>query len=160
MLHFGAKMPFSFEKFINSCEGIISEDDVEIIKSLKSITLFTSLQPTLEKWSNFETSLRNELVKIRAARKHLDPSKYLRKDGLEDVSVSRLAMNAYKSPSALESEKTLDLERWNKLEELSLGHFFDIDFLIVYTIKLLILEKWDRITTADKPKLIEEALEV
>lgn len=67
-------------------------------------------------------------------------------------------MNAHRNPSILEAERMLDGERWCMLDELSLGHYFDIDFLIVYALKILILERWERIRTADSTGKLQEIL--
>jgi len=142
MLHFGMKTPFSFEAFIEMCGDSIVDPN----------------QPTLKKWYAFDGALRNALVKIRSARKHVDATRYLRRDADDDPSISHLAMNAYKNPSILESEKMLDEERWHFLSELEVLHFFDIDFLVIYAQKLLILEKWEKINTIDKARALEEVL--
>lgn len=162
MLRFGAKPPFSFEKFLNITSESVSENDIKAIKTCAGIdeSIYDKTQSTLGKWRAFETTLRNALVKIRASRKHIDPDKYLRHDKHEDPYINNIAMNAYKNPSILESEKILDEERWHALEELSLGHYFDLDFLIVYANKLLILEKWERVRTSDKSNLVEEVLHI
>ena len=158
MLHFGSGIPFTFNAFLDKCDGIISESDIEIIKSLQSIdrTDYDTTHPTLRKWRAFDRTLRNELAVIRASRKHVDPARYLRKDGSGEQSVKTIAMNAYKNPSILESEKLLDEARWQALNELTIGHYFDIDFLLAYAQKLLILEKWERINTANKTQALEE----
>jgi len=162
MLHFGSKAPFSFEKFINICEGLISDKDIEILKASPQVDKYTdkvTQLPTLEKWRKFDTALRNELVKIRSSRKRIDPTKYLRgESGYTESFISHSAMNAYRNPSVLEAEKTLDQERWRQLDELSAGHYFDIDFLIIYGLKLLILEKWGIIRSADNSRALEDVL--
>ena len=160
MLHFGMKMPFSFEEFLGMCTNVVSENDIEIIKACKEISgsSVEESQETLQKWHTFDTALRNALVRIRAARKHKDPDKYLRQNGYQDSHITNLAMNAYKHPSILESEKILDKERWQALEDLASCHQFDIDALIVYTHKLLILEKHNRINTADKTRELEKVI--
>ena len=76
-----------------------------------------------------------------------------------EPSIAHIAVTAHRNPSIIESEETLDRERWNFLDGLAAGHYFDIDSLIVYANKLLILERWERINTADKAKAIEELLE-
>lgn len=160
MLNFGAKPPFSFEQFRKICQRVIPESDIAILKQV-SITgeySYQSSQPTLRGWRAFDTVLRNELAKIRAARKRVDPLKYLRADVYADPSVTRIALNAYRNPSTLEAERMLDQERWHVLEEEACGHYFDIDFLIVYAHKILILERWEKIDTADKTQRLEEVL--
>jgi hypothetical protein len=160
MLHFGAKPSISLERFIQSCKELLSKEDARIISSCakENILDFKTEQPAIHKWRNFETALRNELVKIRASRKKIDPAKYLRQDGFTEPYISHMALNTYRNPSVLESERTLDLERWRFLDELALGHYFDLDFLIVYTFKLLILERWEKIRAADKKQPLEELL--
>lgn len=106
-------------------------------------------------WYRFETGLRNELSKIRAVRRHEDPERYLRKGVEAEADIARVAMNAYRNPSILGAEKMLDEARWRKLDELAVGHYFDIDFLVVYAYKLLILQRWEKVRIADKPRVLE-----
>jgi hypothetical protein len=163
MLQFGMKPPFSFEKFLRMCEEHIPERDFGIIKTASlsgeySCNKDRVYPAALKEWHCFDTALRNELVRIRSARRHLDPDKYLRRDAGVDAAIARIAMNVYRTPSILEAERVLDKERWHKLEELALGHYFDIDFLIVYAHKLLILDRWGNVHTADKQNLLAKTL--
>lgn len=160
MLHFGTKPPFSFGKFLEICRGLISASDIDTLKISTIIEggVDEKINPTLKKWHAFDTSLRNELVKIRALRKRLEPLKYIREGGYTDPSVAHIALHAYRSPSILEAEKILDQERWRFLEELAIGHYFDIEFLMVYANKLLILQRWEEINTLDKTRALEELL--
>lgn len=108
---------------------------------------------TLKKWVNFEVALRNELVRARAARRKIDPLKFIRLPDHPEAHISHVALAAYRSTSILEAEKILDQERWNFLEYLSFGHYFDFDYLLIYALKLKILERWDKIQKADKQLL-------
>lgn len=160
-LVFGAEPPFSFGDFLKICQPLISESDFNILKtsSREGEYIYEGIPPTLQKWREFDTTLRNELVKIRASRKKIDPAKYLRRDGYAESSISHAALNAYRNPSLLEAEKALDLARWRALEELCVGHYFDIDFLLIYAHKLLILQRWQRINSADKVQQLERLLQ-
>lgn len=150
-LQFGARPPFTMGKFFSNCEELIPDGDMAELKS--------SLKDEGEgAYHDFETALRNELVKIRAQRKHLDASRFLRRDGYADQWIFHIATGAYRNPSVIEREKMLDLERWRFLDELSIGHYFDLEFLKIYARKLSILEKWESVRTADSKKLLEEAL--
>ena len=153
MLHFGAKPPFGMDKFFSMCEELISGKDLGRLKN--------SLDNELEgEWGEFETALRNELVKIRAARKHMDASRFLRRDGYADQWISHMAITAHRNPSIIEAERMLDQDRWSFLDQLSIGHYFDIELLIIYARKLSILERWERVRIADAGKLLEETLAV
>lgn len=158
MLHFGAKPPFAFERFLEICKDKIQEADIDLLRLAQESYTYDGSQPTLKKWRAFEIALRNELVKIRASRKHIDSLQYLRGDEYIEPYIAHIAMNAHRTLSILEAEKLLDQERWHALDELAVGHYFDLDSLIVYALKLLILERWQRINSADKPRLLREAL--
>ena len=160
-LRFDMKPPFSSDEFLEIASSSISANDIEIIKTSldPAAAAQNTSQAMLTKWRAFDSALRNELVKIRTARKHQDPDKYLREDRYSDPRITNLAMNAYKNPFILESEKILDKEKWAALDELAVGHYFDLDSLIVYAQKLLILEKWERIRTGDARALAEKTLQ-
>lgn len=153
MLHFGMKPPFSFERFLKNCQGFITDEDFLLLNNLpltideysKSVS-----HPTIEKWLAFDTALRNELVKIRAHSKKIDAAKYLRGENPIDMAISHVAMSSHRSTSILDAEKLLDEARWQALDELGFGHYFDTAFLILYAYKLKMLERWQKIYTQDK----------
>jgi hypothetical protein len=162
MLNFGMKPPYSFQGFLDYCAQLIPEDDFKVLSTLPRTEEFVKeclCRPVIKKWLCFDTALRNELVKIRASRKHIDAAKYLRRDHCLEVDVMHLALAAHRNPSILEAEKFLDRERWSVLDELATGHYFDLDYLIVYAYKLLILERWERMRLADKEALLENVLQ-
>lgn len=161
MLHFGAKPPFSFEKFLGDCQEFISEQDFALLKNLPlTIDEYDKRlkNVAIEKWLAFDTALRNELVKIRAEMKKIEPEKFLRPGAIFNLAISHTAMAAHRNPAILEAEEIMDQARWEVLDELSFGHYFDIDFLIIYAYKLKILERWEKIDLADKERLLEEVL--
>ena len=157
-LHYGGKLPFSFETFLNKCDELIPQKDLGALKSLRSEVPSPQKIQTMQKFLEFETLLRNELVRLRAVRKKVAPEKYLRPDGYAGISIYHVAQAAQRSPSPLEAEKILDQARWDFLDELSFGHYFDPDSLIIYALKLLILERWEKINSADKPTLLENLI--
>jgi hypothetical protein len=159
-LHFGTKPPLSFESFLDICKGLVSDRDLEIIRDAGSTGMsgYDRDNPTLEKWHRYDTMLRNELVKVRAARKKTDPKEYLRDNGTEGTGFTHAALNAQRNPSLVDGERALDLERWRVLDGLACNHYFDLDSLLIYAHKLLILERWERIREADTSELLEEAL--
>lgn len=160
MLHFGMKPPFSFERLMEYCRGFVPDEELEMLRgcSISGDYDLDTEQPTLKKWMEFDAALRNELLRIRAARKHVDPLKYLRNDGYVEPYITHIAMNACRNPSILEAEQMLDYQRWRFLDELSIGYYFDLGFLIVYAHKLLILLRWGNIRAKDRIKALDEVL--
>ncbi|MBI4982756.1 MAG: DUF2764 family protein [Candidatus Omnitrophica bacterium] len=158
MLQFDAKPPFSFEIFLLKAADFISIEELEILRRLSDENIDSLKHPLIESWQSFNVSLRNELVKLRAVRKKVDPHKYLRPGGEVSSALAHTASNAQRNPSVLEAEKILDREKWNFLDELSFGHYFDFEFLIIYGYKLLILERWEKLMQQDSHKIIEDLL--
>lgn len=160
-LNFGHKAPLSYRSLLALCENLLDEKEISVLSGLSAwdrVTPLSVADRLLESFRSFEVSLRNELARLRAQRRHKDASVYLRPETAWDPWAIHVATNALRHP-ALDAERMLDEERWKKLDELSLGHFFDLDALISYALKLLILERWDMIASADKEGLLEEALQ-
>ena len=51
-------------------------------------------------------------------------------------------------PDLLEAEKLLDRTSWQFLDELEQGHYYDLEFLMVYGLKLKILERHQEYATS------------
>jgi hypothetical protein len=160
MLQLNAKAPFSFTQFIEMCRDQIPQQDLEQVLLCSTETYLEQVlsQQTFVQWQAFEIGLRNELVKIRASRKKIDAQKYLRKWAGDETGLSAIAMTSHRMVSLVEAENYLDARRWSKLEELSFGHYFDCDALIVYALKLRILLRWERVAGADKQETLERIL--
>jgi len=161
MLQFGNSPALTLNDFLSRCVELIPQNDVVLIKealSTDAYTLNVSIPAALLKWKEFDLALRNELVKARALRKKVDPARFLRYDTHFDMNITHIAQAALRHASILEAERYLDLERWKALDEISRGHYFDLDFLLVYGLKLAILERWVKIETADKSELAQKAI--
>ncbi len=155
MLHFGGRPPFSFEKFLSTCENFIPGSGLAQIRDLAGSDLSGRANQMVERFLNFDTVLKNELVKLRVLRKKAPAEKYLRPNAVADSAVYHLALAAQRNPSLRDAEFTLDEARWNFLEGLAFGHYFDLEFLIIYALKLLILERWEKIHQADGKALLQ-----
>ncbi len=94
-------------------------------------------------YSGWETALRNELARQRAQRLGLDPEPFLRPAPFR-AGLPLVVKEALASGSPLASETALDRRRWSCLEELETGTQFGLDRLIVYRLKLLLLERRSR----------------
>ncbi len=146
MLFFDQAPPFSFDELLYMCRGNIADDDISLLEGL-------SLEPknadqeeaqpeesceALERWYTWERALRNELVNLRAANLAWEAERH-RRAGEFETGVLSAAKNAAAQDSPLAAEELLDKARWNFLEELETGKFFELTNLIVYSLKLKIL---------------------
>lgn len=161
-LQFGTKPPFSYEQFLDMCHHRIPEPDFALLSSLPQAPEYPAYekgQKTIRKWVDFDTAMRNELVKIRAQKIHRDPATSLRGSVFGDPTLATSTAAAMGNPSLLEAELELDEERWNALERLATGHYFDVDLLITYAYKLLILIRWENVRNADAARMLHRVLE-
>jgi hypothetical protein len=161
MLHFGMKPPFSFERFIELCSDFTPEKDFQVLSFLPKPEEYmeTGEKPAIiRKWIEFDAGLRNELVRIRAVKKNTDPAPYLRPESLCAFTGSLPVITGDRTASLPDVEKVLDEIRWKGLEELATNHYFDLDFLITYAYKLLILLRWEKIRTAEGQVLLKQAM--
>jgi hypothetical protein len=132
--------PISSEEMMDVCRRFTSCRDYH---GLLATSLDPEAGPAPGIWKSFrvwEISLRNDLAILRAAAQNLSSDKFLRKSpGV--LGTSSIAAEAMSGKSPLEAELYLDGCRWAKIEELCTGHYFDIEYLRAYRMKLQILER-------------------
>ncbi len=130
------------DEFLTICEENLKGKDLEIVKS----SLIDDLQREktgtgiLDSWYGWEKNLRNKLVLLRAKKLKLDPEEFL-VDTPELLSGEHVTREAFEHESPLAAEDILNWERWSFLNELELGHYFDLEKLIIYYLKLQILTR-------------------
>ena len=162
LLHFGSRAPFSAQEFLQRAQELIPSTDVAILR--RSLVMGgdaledTVAHPTLRKIAYANRTLRNEIAKLRASRRHTDAARYIRGEAYTQPACAVAALNAHRNPSILEGELMLDAERWRLLDEIASGHYFDLDFLLTYISKLCILQRWEGIHAAHGDELLQEAV--
>ena len=142
LLRYDEPPPFSLGHFLGLCREWLGTTSNSMVAAaeLKELKAAAGASSVLDSWRVWETNLRNELAKIRAQRKGVDPFSYLAECqwvmGLAD-----LAQEAMGAGSPLEAENVLDRARWRYLEELEVGHHFDTEKLVLYSLKLQLLQR-------------------
>ena len=160
MLDFSMSPPIAYEDFLQRCREQLLEHDMKIIER-------TTIKPSeqtedecaiLKEWKKFDVGLRNELVRMRVTKKNKDASSYIRGEDWHDPFAAHFAHLVYNQGSPQESEKIFDRIRWEKIEDLKLGHFFDVDYLIAYALQLQILQRWVNVNQEKGMQILEELL--
>jgi len=146
MLAYDTERFMSEEEFLDSCESTVSPQDYRLLKNTSLIPADTEefSHPVLEKWNSWERSLRNDLVKIRAGRKGVDGDKYVASGAIE-TGLQNIARDACTAATPLEAEIILDKARWEYLENLEAGHYFDLGKLIIYYLQVQLLQRRSRL---------------
>ena len=130
--------PISSDELLEICRRFVADGDY---RSLQASTLNpedASASGICSEYRDWERSLRNELVLLRSAEQNLNPEDYIRE--AETVSgTSVIASESMGKDSPLEAELYLDGCRWSKIDELAAGHYFDIELITIYGMKLKII---------------------
>jgi hypothetical protein len=132
----------SREDFLVTCRQHISHRHYRLLESASTTSLqaTTASCKTLDLWRQWEIALRNELVRLRAKNRGREAEPYLIESpgGLAPQAVAR---EAFAQDSPLQAEDTLNRGRWSYLEELEVGHYFDIEKILVYALRLRLLAR-------------------
>lgn len=142
LLAYDMEKPFSRDAFLTLCREqlsrgdrrLLAEADLDWRPGRKAATA------VLAGWWRFDRSLRNELTKLRAARKGEEAEKFLQGE-TELFAAQETARNVFSQESPLQAEELINRAGWSYLDELELGHFFDLEKLIIYYLRLQILER-------------------
>lgn len=160
MLFFNESPPISGDDFITFCKEQLSGKDFALLRRSRldlgvsagaseggddeidtaAEEALSERNAVLDRWRTWETSFRNEIVRLRAAELNKDPNEYLR-ESEEVTGMAEAVKNALAGENPLETEKKIYEARWNYLEELGTNIFFTLESLIVYYLKLQLLEK-------------------
>ncbi len=146
MLFYDGDLPMTPEAFLKTCESNLTEDDCSTVRraSLDPLRPAQHTCPSLDRWDRWETGLRNELVRLRASKRGIDPESMLRKGGADTPELAQIARDAHGQASPLEAEDALNRARWSFLDGLETGHYFDIEKLVIYYLKFQILQRKSR----------------
>ena len=144
-LAFAEKAAYSFEQFCGDCQRLLSGRDFKTIQDFlqseePSIKAFTN--SFLQTINQFDIDFRNEAAWFQAEAMNKDPLGYLRGPRNSNPKVIDALAEASESLDPLEAEKILDRARWQYFDELLQGHYFDFECLVVYGLKLKILERY------------------
>lgn len=131
-LQFAGEAPISFHVFLNECGKWLTPGDMEVIlaANIKCVPGKCDHTELLAGWKSFEGEVREHLAQAREDRKNKE--EFRGEDRIKEIMDQE---------TPLEMEKALERIRWDYLEELAHEHYFDLDWLIIYSLQLQILER-------------------
>jgi len=158
MLEFGNMKPFSCGDFLIRCREHLNTIDMATLErvSIAPQEDPDDPSPTLREWKTFEVTLRNDLARARAAKKGKDPAPYIRKEESPDPFMAGFAHWLTEQEDPLEVERSFDKFRWERIEEIKKGHYFDIVHLITYALQLQIIERWEMLNSKGGMEVLQE----
>lgn len=132
--------PMSTEDFLGECDRLLSTSDSAAIRGARLYAPRAVESPIdlLRRFQDAELGLRNELVKLRAKNLGIEPERYVREESLNPL-LTAAAREIFDQETPLKAENAMNGVLWTILDDLTVGHHFDIDFLTAYCLKLQIL---------------------
>lgn len=146
-LYFESESYPSSEQFLTLCEENLSKGDLHAVRMLDDAEGNIGGPSLLKKWSAWNRSFKADLAILRGQQlgKNVEDYQQIeRVSGTED-----LAREAFQAANPLAAEEVVERGRWQVLEELEVGHYFDLQKLLIYKLKISIL---DRMSSFDKDK--------
>lgn len=141
-LSLSEELPIRKDDFLANCEKYLKKTDFNILESVSLFDVEKDEAPldTVKRFFGWERGIRNALVRLRAEGLGLEPDEFVRGE-IVDHSQTLLAEKVFNADSPLVAEGILNKARWRYLDELEFGHYFDIERLVIFFIKLQIVER-------------------
>ncbi len=158
MLQFEGELPMSTKEFLGDCERLLSSRDFLCIKKVFYEEEVDEIagHKLLKAWMEFENTFRNEIAAFRAEANKDNPLDFIHGERYPDPWLHKVIISASDTDNLLLAERILDRARWQFLDELVAGHYYDLGYLIVYAIKLKILERYSLIYSSKGKEIFEE----
>ena len=160
LLRWGSRSPLSDADFLAQCEGQL---DAAALAQLHAVALLptgdSGSTASEASWHDWDDYIRNLLARARAGHLHRDVSPMLRPERDVFPTDRREVDELLANENPLERERALDQIRWRRLDGLEAGHPFDFDRLVVYRLKLLLLEKWMQFDSESGTRNLGELVE-
>ena len=143
-LFFNKEPEISIDYFLVEAKKWMSERDFQILSrvNINDYLLNPKNPRILREFQAFENFLRSDLAKFREAKKQNI-----------DYKPTVFAPSVVKEGNPLDVEVKLMQLRWDLLDEMQREHHFDLEYLILYYLKLQILQ---RFYSFDKEKGMEK----
>lgn len=148
-IHLDEKLSVSSEEFLKICESWLSPDDLLQIKYLIADQFDLADHPSIRKWLDGETQLRNAIARWRASKMRIEAGPFLRPCSSLDLRTEKVVADAMGKPNPLECQLALDRHRLSLLDELALFEPFGMPAIIAYALKLKIAQRWSRLNAAE-----------
>lgn len=145
---------FGYETFIEACERFVSANDMHIIRAATIApdrTLLDSEGPlpagVLGAWIGALRRIARTVALVRRSRLGWDAD--VPPADPDDASLIEAARAAMNEPSPLEAERSMTRIKWALLDGMAARHFFDIDALVLYALKLQLAHRYLTIGDAE-----------
>ena len=142
--------------FLHYCAEHISRKDLEVLKKSRISNFSVERSKTVfQQWQRWECEIRNQLVLLRCQQLGRDPESYLR-NGNATIIISNPVRFAFEASTPIKSENILQQARWKFLDELEDPHSFDLNYLIIYYLRIQLIERNLKFTVEAGKRVLEK----
>lgn len=145
--------PRDVGSFLQFCRETISEKDYDVLCEVRLNSEWETARSSndiVRLWQAWERELRIQLAKLRLERKKMEPDprfsqvqalNFSGAAGGEFLELQNLARSILSASTPLAAEEMITKSYWEQLEGMEVSHFFDFGKLLIYYLKMLVLQK-------------------
>lgn len=144
LLYFEKEPLVTIEDFLEEGRKWLSKRDYNILEktNINETSTLLSDPQVLKDYKSFENSLRSELVQWREAKR-----------ANQEYKTRLFPVSLVKEGNPLQIEKNIMKLRWDFIDKQEVSHHFDLEFLVLYYLKLQLLQ---RLSTFNKESGFEK----
>jgi len=144
---FGQKPGISFKHFMELARIHLAGPDFNELNFFHQADPAEALKKVLNasarRYLEFDIALRNRLAELRAGKLKADAEKYKR-SGIIDTAAMRTARQAFDETNPQKAAEILLRAGYDFLSDLEVWHSFDIDVVLLFSMRLKITEERSR----------------
>ncbi len=161
----------------------LQKEDREVSDRLPEVELserywnfmLSQKEKLVRKYAEFSLNIRNLITALNCRKYHLDIEKEVIGDSYfvnqlktsrakdfelsDDYSYVDKVLALFEKDNTAEREYRIDMLYWEFLDEMTGHKYFTFDNVIAFMLKLMILERWSKMTTEQGKKIFRELLE-
>ncbi len=146
-------MPVSLEEFRRDAERLLSAEDSADLGRVIDGDLAGAGHPFVRRWGQWMRELRHEIVAASPSRAEKAPAGAIQRGF--DPAVMETVAQASRQENLLEAEKMILRLMWDHAEEMTRGHFFDLEYIFGYALRLKMIERMAVLTSEAGTEALE-----
>ncbi len=155
-LDFDGELPFSVQEFLDSARQQLSNKDFAVVHGLLTNQGAATSHPILSAVDQFERDINNEVASHRARKANQEPREFIRGTYQFNHLIAQLVKDAANAADPLEGDKMISQARWKYYEDLSVGQFYNLAYILLYGLKLRIVERYSNIASPKGKEIYED----
>ena len=161
----------------------LQKEDREVSNRLPEVELserywnfmLSQKEKTVKKYAEFSLNIKNLITALNCRKHHLDIEKEVIGDSYftrqlktsrakdfelsDDYPYVDTIVALFEKDNIAEREYRIDMLYWEFLDNVTEHKYFTFDNVIAFTLKLMILERWSKMTTEQGKKIFRELLD-